>query len=195
MGYLDNTGLARVWAGIQGRFVRFDKAMNLTAEQKAQALANIGGLTAEATVENANKLNGKTYQEIIDAVYPVGSIYFSMNETSPASLFGGTWTRYTDRFVYAVGTYAVGQTGGSQTVKLVPGHIPSHTHGMRMGWSDNLETVNSVVTTIEKQGLTAGTAESHVVVDAGYTTDATGSGTAHTNMPPFVAAYIWQRTA
>lgn len=195
MGYLDNMGLSKVWAGIQSRFVRFDKAMNLTSEQKAQALSNIGALTASATVENANKVGGKTVQDILNAVYPVGSIYFSLNETSPASLFGGEWTRYVDRFVYAVGSYSAGQTGGSQTVKLTANHIPSHSHGMRMAWSDNLETVNSVVTTVEKQGLTAGTAESHVVVDAGYTTDSTGSGTAHTNMPPFVAAYIWQRTA
>lgn len=127
--------------------------------------------------------------------WPVGSIYFTMNETSPAQLFGGQWTRYVDKFVYAVGSYTAGQTGGSQTVKLVPNHIPAHSHGMRLGWSDNLETVNSVVTAVEKQGLTAGTAESHIVVDAGYTTDPVGSGTAHTNMPPFVAAYVWERVA
>ncbi|MBP3541509.1 MAG: hypothetical protein J6K72_06815 [Clostridia bacterium] len=196
MGYLDKAGLARVWAGIQGKFVRFDKAMSLNATQKAQAVANIGALTSSGTVDNANKLGGKTYQEIVNAIYPVGSLFFSMNATSPASLFGGSWTQITDKFIYAAGSnYYVGQTGGAQTVSLSIANLPYHTHGMRMGWSDNLETVNSVITTVERQGLTAGTAESHVVVDAGYTTNAAGSGTAHTNMPPFVAAYIWQRTA
>lgn len=27
----------------------------------------------------------------VGSVYPVGSVYFSVNDTSPATLFGGTW--------------------------------------------------------------------------------------------------------
>lgn len=33
-----------------------------------------------------NVLSGK----LVDKIYPIGSIYVSVSETSPASLFGGT---------------------------------------------------------------------------------------------------------
>ena len=32
---------------------------------------------------------------LIDFLYPVGSIYVSMNETDPSKLFGGTWNETT----------------------------------------------------------------------------------------------------
>lgn len=40
-----------------------------------------------------------TWTNILDLVYPVGSLYQSVNSSSPASLFGGTWTKYTDNSV------------------------------------------------------------------------------------------------
>ena len=40
-----------------------------------------------------------TWTNILDLVYPVGSIYQSVNSSSPASLFGGTWTKYADNSV------------------------------------------------------------------------------------------------
>ena len=50
---------------------------------------------------------------VIGMIYPVGSIYMSVNATSPASLFGGTWEQLKDRFLLAAGdTYAAGSTGG-----------------------------------------------------------------------------------
>lgn len=45
-------------------------------------------------------------------VYPVGSIYLAYDHTSPASLFGGTWTRVSPYFLYAAGeTATIGETG------------------------------------------------------------------------------------
>lgn len=63
------------------------------------------------------------------AAYPVGAYYISSNSTSPASLFGGTWTQITNRFIYAAGSgYTVGATGGSTTKTLTTNNLPSHSH-------------------------------------------------------------------
>ncbi|WP_407450076.1 InlB B-repeat-containing protein [Fibrobacter sp.] len=48
----------------------------------------------------------------LQSTYPIGSIYWSYNHTSPASLFGGTWTRISPYFLYAAGSTAtIGETG------------------------------------------------------------------------------------
>ena len=53
---------------------------------------------------------------ILDACHPVGSIYISVDSTSPTTLFGGTWTRIQDRFLLAAGSdYSAGTEGGSRT--------------------------------------------------------------------------------
>ena len=41
------------------------------------------------------------FVNLLQAVYPVGSVYISATNTSPASTIGGTWTQITARFLYA----------------------------------------------------------------------------------------------
>ena len=63
------------------------------------------------------------------AAYPVGSYYMSSNSTSPATLFGGTWTQIQNRFIFAAGSgYSVNSTGGSATKSLSTDNLPSHNH-------------------------------------------------------------------
>ena len=63
------------------------------------------------------------------AAYPVGAYYMSSDSTSPAVLFGGTWTQITNRFIFAAGSgYSVNSTGGSATKTLVTDNLPSHSH-------------------------------------------------------------------
>lgn len=67
----------------------------------------------------------------LDTVYPVGSIYISVNNTSPATLFGGTWEQIKDTFLLSAGdTYSAGATGGAATVKLTATQsgVPVHSH-------------------------------------------------------------------
>lgn len=69
--------------------------------------------------------------DILNLVYPVGSIYMSVNSTSPATLFGGTWTQIQDTFLLAAGTnHAAASTGGAETVTLATANLPSHNHSV-----------------------------------------------------------------
>lgn len=65
-----------------------------------------------------------------DTAHPVGSLYFSEDSTSPATLFGGTWLQLSGYFLYAASSGA-GSTGGSTTTggtAITQAQMPSHTH-------------------------------------------------------------------
>ena len=59
------------------------------------------------------------------AVYPVGSIYLSVNNVNPGTIFGGTWEQIQDRFLLAAGsTYG----GGPQVALRITYTLPQLTH-------------------------------------------------------------------
>ena len=64
-------------------------------------------------------------------VYPIGSIYMSVESTNPGTLFGGTWEQIKDKFLLASGdTYQPGTTGGdaSYTFTINLTNLPQHRH-------------------------------------------------------------------
>lgn len=83
-----------------------------------------------------NPVNDGTYtawkpymRSIADFIYPVGSIYMSLSNTSPADLFGGTWKPIAGRFLLGTGgSYNTGDTGGAATKKLAIAEMPVHNH-------------------------------------------------------------------
>ena len=107
-------------------------------------------LTTKKYVDNAinnhtneivnNIINNKKIGNInlIDLIYPIGSIYISVNSTSPASLFGGTWERLKDTFLFASGdiypadadTWNTAQHGQAEvTLSADQSGLPAHSHG------------------------------------------------------------------
>lgn len=145
---------------------------------------------------------------VLTNVYPVGSVYVSMEKTSPASLFGGTWTQIENRFLYAAPLTATsGTTGGSSTHNHTTGNatltltqIPRHTHTVSItkttaGYGgtiynnylnsqysgDGTQTYTSSATGGNQNGTTA--AHNH-----GNTGDAN-----HT--PPYFMVYAWYRVS
>lgn len=165
-------------------------------------------------------------QAMIDAIYPVGAIYMSVNSTSPATLFGGTWQQIQNQFLLAAGSsYAAGSTGGAATVTLTTDQIPAHTHGSetlsgkmsvrRFGTSDSgadiVITGPSGINGIISRAATTWSGTHGVVnigsrnqsnptvdvitVNATHEHNSVGGGKAHNNMPPYLAVYVWKRTA
>jgi len=80
------------------------------------------------TPQKVNQWDSNTFN--IDMVHPVGSIYISVNNTNPSTLFPGTtWEQIKDKFMLSAGdTYNNGATGGSATHKLTSAELPTHTH-------------------------------------------------------------------
>lgn len=141
------------------------------------------------------------------SAYPVGAIYMSTSSTSPASLFGGSQTQIQNQFLLAAGSgYSAGSTGGSTT--------HSHSYGIRYnsfyatfvgddttairtltyngtsetGYKDSIWVQD--VSTKRNSGLSSGSTSTS---SASYLNRATTSG--NSNMPPYLAVYVWKRTA
>lgn len=64
--------------------------------------------------------------------YPIGSIYMSVSEVSPADIFGGTWVALNEgRVLIGAGSnHPAGETGGAESVTLTTAQMPSHTHSI-----------------------------------------------------------------
>lgn len=143
---------------------------------------------------NLNKIED-ALEEVFGMIYPVGSIYMSVNNTSPATLFGGTWEQIEDRFLLAAGsTYTNGSTGGQAT----------HNHGLTNAYAkiglqgDRLTQHNS--STSISEGVTGKTVVLGGIQDitnwSMYNTSGLGGNTDNANnMPPYLAVYVWKRTA
>lgn len=125
--------------------------------------------------------------------YPVGSVYISVNPTSPASLFGGSWERLKDRFLLAAGdSYDAGTTGGTATVTLTEGQLPAHSHGYLDYWTTQAGASygrSAVAVNGDGTGLEGAGANDR------SRTASTGGGQPHENMPPYFAVYMWKRVA
>lgn len=133
---------------------------------------------------------------LFDAIYPVGSIYMSINNVNPSTLFGGTWVQIEDRFLLAAGSaYNAGDEGGAEEYNLAT----THKHLAPIGASSTAVGAINVASTVPggdgKSYKTAkidysGTLSDDVTMY--YTGSAMVSATIPT-LPPYLAVYVWQR--
>jgi len=145
----------------------------------------------------------------INKVYPVGSIYISVNNTNPSTLFGGQWEQIKDKFLLAAGdAYTNGSTGGEASHTLTVNEMPSHNHGSKsltgnfrpITYKSNpgqtgiisLSGSNAADRTMSS-GSAFGAQTFHV--NATHTHDSNGGGAAHNNLPPYFVVTMWRRIA
>ena len=148
------------------------------------------GARPDNWMPTAQDVGAVAENDLLSKTYPVGAIYLSASETSPASLFGGTWERLKDRFLLAAGdSYTAGSTGGEAKHTLTGDEMPSHLHTGSNNFLD---------------GATMGGSQSNrgvFCIGGGWDTSAynltgnTGGGQPHNNMPPYLAVYMWKRVA
>lgn len=123
--------------------------------------------------------NGNTWNKICP--FPVGYVYLSSTNTSPASIYGGTWTQITGEWYLRAGTNF--SQGGSNYISIQ--QMPSHSH-----------TLHRTITSVWDPGgyhvcVTGKKASSGTDID--WTTESTGNGQPY--YPPYQNVYVWYRKA
>ena len=155
-------------------------------------------------------------------IYPVGSIYMSVNEVNPGEMFGGTWQQIKDKFLLCAGdNHTNGETGGTESASVVIGgtvgntalslaQMPAHTHQVEGDASSNNSYIALDATDVQVQSgsgayvsrIGSGTRSLNVngvargIGDSQpHTHTFTGSTQNINKMPPYMAVNVWVRTA
>lgn len=143
-------------------------------------------------------------QDLINVIYPVGSVYMSFGSTSPATLFGGTWEQLEECFLFASGgNYAVGDHGGEAEHVLTQSELPvtSGTLKMRAWGSGDPSIVQSATGVFSQTDITDTQTGQTMTGSGNYYSKKQqisfnlGSGAGHNNMPPYQVVNMWRRTA
>ena len=165
-----------------------------------------------------------TKLDLLDMIYPVGSIYMSVNSSNPGSLFGGTWEKMpAGRVLIPEGEsdwgteYEAGSTGGEATHTLTVEELPSHKHSASTNGvtitpkgyvivgckTDHFANFGTTTATYQ-YGAEGGDAGSSLYINSPQSAGShshtvtvanTGSGKTHNNMPPYITCYMWKRVA
>ena len=179
--------------------------------------------TSTFTVTNGAKGDkgdtGST-ENILNKTYPVGSIYMSVNSTDPSTLFGGTWERLKGRFLIGAGAVAdtnsntrfgslgaekpdiaSGETGGEYYHQLNATEMPEHNHDTN-DWTIVANKNAARISTNLGAKCISTTESTNMVPNIKATKNQDGNRTGlaggdgkHNNMPPYLAVYMWKRTA
>lgn len=126
--------------------------------------------------------SGSSWVNALSVFYPVGAYYLSNSSSSPSNLFGGTWQSVTSRFLYCSSSIT---TGGENSHTLTVNEMPSHSH------------VQSTPFIQDNVGSHVG----HTTAWFNYSntnkpsTESTGGGASHNNMPQYRTCFAWYRTA
>jgi len=184
-----------------------------------------GNLTVNTITAKEQNLSGdgSSRDEIINIVYPVGSIYLSVNNVNPGTIFGGTWERVPDGYLRSRSSGTGLQTGGSMntgnatgnTASTTPGNVggtaltvaqmPSHVHRSRSmitgGTAGNLShTFANRLTVNTDNGVgnglntaSTGGSATHTHTSAAHTHGLNAHN--HSIDPSWVTIFAWRRTA
>ena len=126
-------------------------------------------------------------------IYPIGSIYVSTSATfNPQTTWGGTWVKTAKGrcLIGANDTYPLGSTGGEETHYLTADEMPQHSHGIY-----GADSRSGNVTLPQPRFTYKDTGQTTSYVSGIMGTELTGNNSPHNNMQPYLAVYIWERTA
>ena len=167
-----------------------------------------------AKTEITSMATAEAKKQIIDLVYPVGSIYMSFENKNPQDIFGGCWNPIEGKFLLAAdSTYISGDIGGNNEVILKQTDIPKFTGTLRLGYedrgliADETSTGNKLTKGVFSASGSPYTARFALDPNTGYTlkryqaadfslgydSKSETPQTAINIMPEYIAVYMWRR--
>ena len=184
---------------ISARFKQVDTAVAAKADSSAVSSAISAAIeAAKAGIISSAKTAA------LDAAHPVGSIYLSVSETSPAAAFGGVWERIAKgrALIGAMlssdadydADFAPLSTGGEKNHTLTADEMPADIGTFRtLSWSADKTCTGKFSCTNYAVSDLAQPAAGELWGTSEY--KLSGGGQAHNNMPPYLAVYIWKRVS
>lgn len=166
----------------------------------------------------------KIAQDLLDIIYPVGSVYLTINDINPQTLFGGTWVKMYGGYLYGAQN-SIEQTSfngwGTQSTALNVNQMPSHNHTITIDKKTLTGNLNSMygssgvsplrdncrvdgvfsrngTTTVNTPGYTAVKGYGlHIDVshNHGASSGKTGGNQGHTHDIATIDVFAWKRTA
>lgn len=142
-----------------------------------------------------NQTINNSINEYWKTIYPIGSIYISASPTfNPQTTWGGVWTSIAEGrcLIGANDKYPLGSTGGEETHTLLENELPL-IEGHALGVS-TYGSASSGHFKVKKENpctLNGGTGSNDLSdIYFGF-----GKNLPHNNMQPYLAVYMWKRTA
>lgn len=185
------------------------KLINFNASGKSMAFGTISDRSSNETYLDSNLtincLNGLEINGIslLDAIYPVGSIYMSVNNINPNTFIGGTWERWGNgRVPVGVDTTQgefdkVEFVGGEKYHTLTIDEIPSHSHyGLRWGSPAGMPFVYTYVpggTEVFDLGSNVNPTNANYESTNHLVTELAGGSQGHSILQPYITCYMWKR--
>lgn len=131
-----------------------------------------------------------TFVNVMDLVYPVGSIYQSMSPTNPGSIFLGQWTQIKEGFLRSA--LNSGVTGGNANITLKAENLPPHIHTIYGGWQDSSGSEFSQdVFLYSKWNIVRAVWRS----ECSGSSNETSKSTPFNILPPYTTCYTWYRNS
>ena len=184
-----------------------DAEFNPIASAIATKIDKVAGEAGEIPIFTSSgglESSNKTIVTILNAIYPVGSIYTNAAEaTNPATLLGfGTWVAFgAGRVMVGLDSGdtnfdTLGETGGSKDAIVV-----SHNHGITDSGHTHTQDGNiGGHFSYSAGGGTAGVGfpyQANVNVTTsvtGISINSAGVSGANKNLQPYITVYMWKRT-
>ena len=215
--YVQSTNFATKDALVSGNALKIVKGTEINTEfaNIAIAVATKADLASPtftgtplaptaATATNTTQLATTAFvQAVVQLLHPIGSIYTAIIATNPNTLFGfGTWTAFgAGRMLISLDSGNVlfdtaEETGGSANATL-----PSHTHTATVTDPSHVHAGGRV--SFLNSGISGGANDttstpgntSSAVTGITVANSTEGASATNANYPPFIAVYMWKRTA